>query len=144
MSANWKRGFFFHFINNFAKELIKIFTQFLLNYLVFRINSISKMPETITTPYSSTQAAKEGTDITKMTSFLSKTFFFDFPLLKLSEYRQTKNPNSINHSLYFSSWLLLAHMVLWEVSKFFKSDLIHSSTLPKYFMKWFIKRCTST
>ena len=89
--------FFFHFINNFAKELIKILTQFLLYYF-FRINSISGMPETITTPYSSTQAAKEGTDITKMTSFLSKTFFFDFPLLKLSEYRQTKNPNSINHS----------------------------------------------
>ena len=77
--------FFFHFINNFAKELIKILTQYLLNYL-FRINSISEIPETIPTPYSSTQAAKEGTDITKMTSFLSKTFFFDFPLLKLSEY----------------------------------------------------------
>ena len=53
---------------------------------IFRINSTSGMPETIPTPYSSTQAAKEGTDITKMTSFLSKTFFFDFPLLKLSEY----------------------------------------------------------
>ena len=66
--------------------MIKILTQFLLLNYLFRINSISEMPETITTPYSSTQAAKEGTDITKMTSFLSKTFFFDFPLLKLSEY----------------------------------------------------------
>ena len=100
--------FFFLFINNFAKELIKILTQYLLNYL--HISDQFNFGDTRNHPYTLLlhASSQRGNRYYQNDVIPLQNLFLWLSVIEIERiYRQTKNPNSINH--YFSSWHLLTH-----------------------------------
>ena len=111
-SATWVQGFFFHFFNIFARTLKKValkpfsgsfpgITQGSWHYP----ESKFRVPGTITTPYSST-SSQRGNRYYQNDVIPLQNLFFDFPLLKLGEYRQTKKSEFHKALLKFASYLL--------------------------------------